>query len=982
MRGFLFILLLAALSMASAAPPEGLSKSDWNSIRKEYQRHRQAAFAVDGGWRARNYSQDFSTFFDGQGFEVTPKHGSWRWGLRLAAYGYEGQMRRVSKSKSAADVEKVSYEWDANLREWWINGEAVEHGYTLTSPPGKGHGLRFVLNILGTLRPRVASDCTGVDFAGGDGVTVLNYSGLRVIDATGRQLTAKFTAAPGALHLDIDDTQARYPLTVDPIIQQQRLVPSNAGPSDNFGAAVAISGDTIVVGAPFEDSSSTGVNSTPDEAATDAGAAYVFVKRPGSLFWDQQAYLKPATVGTTQASDRFGTSVAISGDVIVVGAPLEDGGAAFGGGPDESATNSGAAYVFSRAGTTWTQDAYLKPQSFGATQAGDLFGSSVAIDGGTIVVGAPMEDNSNMGVNSPINEAGVNSGAAYVFHSICWVINPVPGVSCSGTSWDFEAYLKPTTTGTMVGDAFGRSVAVSANTIVVGAPGEDSSSTGVNSSANESALDSGAAYVFTFGSQWAQTAYLKPQSVGTTQAGDGLGASIAISGDRIVVGAPLEDGSAQGVNPVRNEGAIDRGAAYVFSRSGGSWMEEAYLKPTAISGSANDQFGFSVGISGDLVVVGMPMEDGNGTGVNSTPTGVALDTGAAFTYVRDPSTSVWSQQSYLKRGTPTTGAGFADNFGRAVAVSGDVVIVGAPFDDTPTTDGGSVYLFNPQKQGVLLSTIPSSLFITSAGAGCAPGTYPSGTTIWWNTGASCTLSVPTTQNGLLFAQWEDLSLNPVRNFTVGTGAVSYLARYGAPARVNVSVSQTGAGEVSGPGVNCATSTPCQVQYALGAFRTLTATGFNGNIFTSWGGACSGTGNCSLLVSQDPTSVVANFSPPSASVRILSSITKSGPSDARIWTFSFINDGPSPVDNLRITGFTITQSQGTGCTLNVLTPIPIDAGPVPPTGVIGKTVPITIVFNGGSACAFPSRFNAGISYSYTFGATTVSGKVWQYNNQIQ
>src|SRR5438046_1423992 len=99
------LVLLAACWVVSAAAPKGLSTSDWSSIRSEYQRHRQAGFQVEGGWRAGNY------------FQVTPQQGSWRWGLRLTAYGYEGQLLQVSNAKAAADVEKFSYQWDSNLRE-------------------------------------------------------------------------------------------------------------------------------------------------------------------------------------------------------------------------------------------------------------------------------------------------------------------------------------------------------------------------------------------------------------------------------------------------------------------------------------------------------------------------------------------------------------------------------------------------------------------------------------------------------------------------------------------------------------------------------------------------------------------------------------------------------------------------------------------------------------------------------------------------
>jgi hypothetical protein len=165
---------------------------------------------------------------------------------------------------------------------------------------------------------------------------------------------------------------------------------------------VAVSGDTVVVGARFEDSSTTGVNGTRNELAADAGAAFVFVRNAG--VWTQQAYLKPLNVGTTQVGDEFGTSVAIAGDTVVVGAYLEDSSTTgVNGTPNESAAEAGAAHIFVRSGTTWTQQAYLKPSAVGSTQAGDRFGISVAVAGDTVVVGAYAEDSSSTGVNSTPN---------------------------------------------------------------------------------------------------------------------------------------------------------------------------------------------------------------------------------------------------------------------------------------------------------------------------------------------------------------------------------------------------------------------------------------------------------------------------------------------------------------------------------------------------------------------------------------------------
>ena len=204
----------------------------------------------------------------------------------------------------------------------------------------------------------------------------------------------------------------------------------------------------MVVGAPFEDSGTTGVNATPDESSGSSGAAYVFV-RNGST-WGQRAYLKPAAVGTSQAGDQFGCSVAVSGDTVVVGARLEDSSAlGVNSTPNESATDSGAAYVFVLSGGVWAQQAYLKPATVGTTQVADVFGGSVAVSGDTVVVGADAEDSSTTGVNGTPNESSPQSGAAYVF-------------TRSAGVWTQAAYLKPAAVGTsQSGDRFGTSVAVS-----------------------------------------------------------------------------------------------------------------------------------------------------------------------------------------------------------------------------------------------------------------------------------------------------------------------------------------------------------------------------------------------------------------------------------------------------------------------------------------------------------------------------------------
>jgi hypothetical protein len=377
-------------------------------------------------------------------------------------------------------------------------------------------------------------------------------------------------------------------------------------------------------------------------------------------------YLKASNTG---ADDRFGISVAVSGDTVVVGAPLEDSSATGvnGNGGNNSATNSGAAYVFVHSGTTWVQQAYLKASNTGGS---DFFGTSVAIDGDTLVVGASGESSSATGVNGNGNDNGAFfSGAAYVFVR-------------NGTNWTQQAYLKASNTG--ADDQFGWSVAVSGDTVVVGARGEASNATGANGNQSDnSAAFSGAAYVFVRnGTNWSQQAYLKASNTG---ADDEFGSSVAVSADTVVVGAPDEDSNATGINGNQNDNSAESsGAAYVFVRSGTTWTQQAYLK--ASNTGAGDQFGYSVAVSGNTVAVGAPFEDSNATGVNGNQNdNSAESSGAAYVFVRDPTMPGWFT-AYLKADNTGGGAFFSgDLFGWSVAVSGGTVVVGAPGEDSNAT---------------------------------------------------------------------------------------------------------------------------------------------------------------------------------------------------------------------------------------------------------------------------------------------------------
>ena len=333
-----------------------------------------------------------------------------------------------------------------------------------------------------------------------------------------------------------------------------------------------------------------------------------------ALLASQEAQL---VAGDGAADDWFGYSVAISGDTAVVGAPWHD----FGANADQ-----GSAYVFVRSGSTWS----LQAQLFASNGAADdWFGISVAISGDTAVVGASYDD-----VGGEVQQ-----GSAYVFVR-------------SGSTWSEQVQLLAGDGSTW--DGFGRAVAISGDTAVVGAVTDD---VGANA-------DQGSAYVFVRnGSTWGQQAHL---TAADGSASDFFGGAVAISGDTAVVGASY-DGA--GTNDMQ-------GSAYVFMRSGAVWGLQAHL--AAADGAWGDLFGMSVAISGDTAVVGASEDD----------VGANRDQGSAYVFARSGST--WSQQAHL-----TAADGASDEwFGWSVGVSGDTAVVGAPRHVVGAkADQGSAYAF-------------------------------------------------------------------------------------------------------------------------------------------------------------------------------------------------------------------------------------------------------------------------------------------------
>jgi hypothetical protein len=645
--------------------PTGLTLEQWKSVRAAHDKAKHAMVRVGADYEARNPGQGMLARFTDGGVRVYPDAAQWSWGLTLKSYGFEGAERNMQGLPRCNPVgSRMTYQWDACLDEWYVNdSRGLEHGYTLRQRPVSASGsrmgpLRFRLATHGDFEMRFSTDQTSVVFHDATGQARINYAGLTVYDATGAQITAWLEADKEDLVLAVDDKQARYPLTIDPIVQLSYLKASNTEAGDGFGYSVAMDGDLLVVGAPFEDSNGVGVNSTQQNGKPDSGAAYIF--RRSDFTYVQEAYLKASN---TDARDWFGLSVAISGNTVVVGAPDEDSsGIRVNGSQGNGAGGSGAAYVFVRNGTTWTQEAYLKASTVGA---GIRFGWDVDIEGDRAVVGAYKE-----------NQYRPHSGAAYIYER------------SPQTGWAFEQKLKASNWDSY--DNFGNSVAITGNTVAVGAWRESSSSTGINGSGGgNNTFQSGAVYLFTrSGSKaWPQTHYIKSSN---TDGADWFGWAIAASGDTIVISAKGEDGPSIVINGNQGNGTPDSGAAYVFVKDGSTWRQQAYLKPT--NTGRGDRFGQSVAIDKDRIIIGSEAEDSSAVGPYANQLDEkGRDSGAAYVFLREyvsypPNTGkysgyLWHQVAYLKASNTDPG----DNFGCAVAISGEKFLVGAYNEDGDAT---------------------------------------------------------------------------------------------------------------------------------------------------------------------------------------------------------------------------------------------------------------------------------------------------------
>lgn len=472
-----------------------------------------------------------------------------------------------------------------------------------------------------------------------------------------------------------------------------QIQPNHTGLSARWGSSVALSADgsTLAVGATGDDSGATGINGDPgNAAASGSGAVVVFVRSGGG--WTQQAYIKASN---TASETSFGFSVALSadGNTLAAGSIGERGGAT-GINGDQTDTSKpgspGAAYVFTRSNSQWTQQAYVKPSNTGVAQS---FGWSVALaaDGNTLAVSAVGESSNATGIHGDqTNSMMPSAGAVYVFSRFANTWNQQAYVKASNTEQTPEYVTAPGFINVIANaQQFGTSLALSAdgNTLAVGALGERSAATGINGNqADRSANKAGAVYLFTRSSSvWSQQAYIKASN---TDANDFFGYRLALSGDgaTLAVGAQGEASKATGIQGVQSDNSAQgAGAAYVYTRGSVGWNQQAYIK--ASNTDTGDVFGNALALSfdGNTLAVGAPQEASSATGMNGNQAdNTVWQAGAAYIYRRDGST--WNQRAYVK--PMSTKMSLA--FGRTLALSADgqTLAVGADnqFD-------GALYLY-------------------------------------------------------------------------------------------------------------------------------------------------------------------------------------------------------------------------------------------------------------------------------------------------
>ena len=639
-----------------------------------------------GGYLGMSHVQNLNAWFDTEGMTIRPtlpeeeRDKAWRFGMRLKAYGYGAQLTDAPPIVSQKVKEnRIEYERancqspiancrfeniasggalsvlksaignrQSSMTEWYENRAAgIEQGFTLNSPPGRASSaanepLRLTLKLEGDLHARAKGAGGEVQLFKQDGDAVLSYGQLLAKDSKGRLLPSRMeTNSDGSeIALLVQDAGATYPIDIDPITAtlEQKLTKFHTETGAEFGDAVAISGNLAVIGAFLDDHNGN----------VDTGRVYFFARSGSTPPWSYIFIDDPIDSPSAQC----GWSVAISEDSrrVAIGCPGTN-------------ANTGFAELL-QSFDNWTTigSVNLFPEffpTFSMLSPGDRYGESVALGHGDVFVGAPFAEDID---NNSIPSVGV------IYAFVVSASLNVDHMAFSSGRFLSETILgKPTVAdsrlGTSLGATDGSQEGNQINKVIIGIPGGGSLV--------------GSAHIF-FSRPDAHAFYTSAEgalSPNDGSPGDLFGYSVAISGNTAVVGAPLND----------NANGKDAGAVYVFVHSSnsapdsGPWILQQKL--IASDGIENDQFGQSVAIEGNTIVVGSPY-NGSKTFLGTR--------GNGRTYVFMRNINVWSEQttiSALFDGAPV------DKFGIAVAFSGDTVISGAEHAEPGgITNAGAAYV--------------------------------------------------------------------------------------------------------------------------------------------------------------------------------------------------------------------------------------------------------------------------------------------------
>ncbi|HVI11034.1 MAG TPA: FG-GAP repeat protein, partial [Candidatus Binatia bacterium] len=432
-----------------------------------------------------NRTQQLSGEFDAH--HVALRNGDAQWSLKLVGYGYGDIAARMTDIAPRASGNRVEYR-RGSVTEWYVNGPAgLEQGFTFAQRPAQrgAQPLTIALALSGNLTAMLDDEDRSLTLSDASGNARLRYAGLTAYDNHGRELRSWLEIQGAHLLIRVDDSVADYPIVVDPTVQLAKLTASDGASGTWLGYSIAISGSTVVVGAP---QATVGSN-------TYQGAAYVFVKPTAG--WANMTQTAKLTASDGAPYNYFGISVGIDGGTVVIGS--EDAYV-------NSVPGVGAAYVYVEPAGGWTSMTETAKLTASDGIMDNFFGYSVAVSGSTIVVGEPHQE-----VNGVYD-----AGAAYVF------VEPTGG-------WSSMTQTAKLTSGGLQGDQFGQAVAINGNTIAVGAP----------FATINSAFDVGAAYVFVEpAGGWVNMTPTAELTVSGGAAGQYFGMSVATNGTAVVAGAP------------------------------------------------------------------------------------------------------------------------------------------------------------------------------------------------------------------------------------------------------------------------------------------------------------------------------------------------------------------------------------------------------------------------------------------------------------